>query len=391
MNTGVATTYENLMTFDMADMANIALQKDDIDTYKKWLMTRPANYYAVIDSTVAAPSSYANLQYNSKFPLILTDNSGEEHYCKFRLVPEAIAPFQGLLTEAQQREVWKPTADQDDQRKRRYLRKELEKRLKEGTETRFLLQIMTKRKTGLEPPIFFHPIADWQTPWRKVAEIDALQSVDGGQAKEVWGPLLGRHPSAEANEELPPQAEILPDEFQIIQPTNSFDPNWINYCRHEVYHRNLHCRRLRAYIEAPKQKFKGKRVNLGPSPGPSPAGSPTGSPMPSRKLNATIKNVAKYKVTAYTGNVWYAGTDSVIRLSIVGTSGATRLHNLNTKWENDFEADSTKTYTFLDYDVGRLEFIIVEMERPKMEKLWSALVPGNSDWYIPINPNIELY
>ena len=380
MNTGVAATYENLMTFDMANMANTALQNGDIDTYKKWLATRPANYYAVVDSTVAAPSSYANLQYNSKFPLILKDSSGEEHYCRFRLVPEAIAPFQGLLNEAQQREVWNPRANQDDQRKRRYLRKEMHKRLKEGTETRFLLQIMTKKKTGLEPPIFFHPIADWQTPWRKVAEIDALHSLD---EKDVWGPLLGHHPCTEATEDLPPQIEILPDAFQIIQPTNSFDPNWINYCRHEVYHRNLHCRRLRAYIEAPKQKFKGKCVNLGPSPVPSPVQSPTQSPMTSRKLNATIKNVAKYKVTAYTGDVWYAGTDSVIRLSIVGTSGATRLHNLNTKWENDFEAGATKTYSFLDYDVGPLEFIIVQMERPKMEKLWSALVPGNSDWYIP--------
>ena len=365
MNTGVTTTYENLMTFDMADMANVALQKGDVDTYKKWLMTRPANYYAVIDSTVSAPSSYADLQYNSKFPLILTDSSGEEHYCRFRLVPEAIAPFQGLLTEAQQRDIWNPTADEDDERKRKYLRREMQKRLKEGTETRFLLQIMTKKKTGLEPPIFFYPIADWQVPWRKVAEIDLLQSVDADQIKDVWG-----------------DPQIMPSEFQIIQPTNSFDPNWINYCRHEVYHRNIHCRRLRAYIEAPKQKFKGKCVNLGPSPMASPRPSPPGSPLPPRKIATTPdKNVAKYMVTVFTGNVWYAGTDSVIRLSIVGTGGATRLHNLNSKWENDFEAGSTKTYSFLDFDVGRLEFVIVEMERPKMDKLWSALVPGNSDWY----------
>ena len=34
MNTGVTTTYENLMTFDMADMANRALQKEDVETYK---------------------------------------------------------------------------------------------------------------------------------------------------------------------------------------------------------------------------------------------------------------------------------------------------------------------------------------------------------------------
>ena len=36
--------------------------------------------------------------------------------------------------------------------------------------------------------------------------------------------------------------------------------------------------------------------------------------------------------------------------------------------------------TFLDFDVGPLEFVIVKMEKPKMKKLWHALVPGNSDW-----------
>ena len=97
MNTGVTTTYENLMTFDMADMANKALQKEDVETYKDWLKTRPANFYGVIDSTIGAPSSYANLQYNSKFPLILKDGSGDEYFCKFRLVPEVIKEFEGLL------------------------------------------------------------------------------------------------------------------------------------------------------------------------------------------------------------------------------------------------------------------------------------------------------
>ena len=365
MNTGVAATYENLMTFDMAEMANLALKTDDIETYKKWLTTRPSNYYAVVDSAVVAPSSYANLQYNSKFPLILTDLAGEEHYCRFRLVPEAVQPFDGLLTEVEQREVWNQKADPDGERKPHYLRKEMQRRLKEGKETRFLLQMMTKKKTGLEPPIFFHPIADWKTPWRKVAEIDNLQTLSAEQTKGVWG-----------------DPKILPAEFQIIQPRNSFDPNWINYCRHEVYHRNIHCRMVRGHIEAPKQKFKGGVANLGPSPGASPATSPTSSPLPLRKNkpDRPDRNVSKYKVTVFTGNFWYAGTDSVIRLSVVGRSGATRLHNLNSKWENDFEAGSTKTYSFLDLDVGPLEFVIVKMEQPKMDKLWNALVPGNSDW-----------
>ena len=102
--------------------------------------------------------------------------------------------------------------------------------------------------------------------------------------------------------------------------------------------------------------------------------------MRKNKPDRPDRNVSKYKVTVFTGNFWYAGTDSVIRLSVVGRSGATRLHNLNSKWENDFEAGSTKTYSFLDLDVGPLEFVIVKMEQPKMDKLWNALVPGNSDW-----------
>ena len=365
MNTGVTTTYENLMTFDMADMANRALQKEDVETYKDWLKTRPANFYGVIDSTIGAPSSYANLQYNSKFPLILTDSSGDEYYCKFRLVPEVIKEFEGLLDEAQQRQVWDPKADKSDQRTPNYLRKEMQARVKEGKETRFLLQIMVKKKTGLEAPIFFYPIADWRLPWRKVAEIDIKDSLDPDQRKDVWG-----------------DPQVLPEEFQILQPVNSSDPKWINYCRHKVYHRNLHCRRVRSYIEAPKQKFKGKTVNLGTplgTPIGTPAQSPSSSPVLIRRAE-TVKNVEKYKVTVFTGNMWYAGTDSTIRLSVVGENGATRLHNLDTKWENDFEAGSTKTYTFLDFDVGPLEFVIVKMEKPKMKKLWHALVPGNSDW-----------
>ena len=44
----------------------------------------------------------------------------------------------------------------------------------------------------------------------------------------------------------------------------------------------------------------------------------------------------KYKVLVKTGSQRFAGTDSNVRLSIIGRDDQTRLHTLNT-WRDDFE------------------------------------------------------
>ena len=71
--------------------------------YKKWLFTRASDCYNIIEMTVRGPSSYTRLHFYSKFPLLLTDSTGVEHLAKFRLVPHEDGPFEGLLTEDQQK------------------------------------------------------------------------------------------------------------------------------------------------------------------------------------------------------------------------------------------------------------------------------------------------
>ena len=81
-----------------------AIGEGDIETYKKWLYARPSNFYNMAEMLVRGPSSYTRLHFYSKFPILLTDTTGQEHFCKFRLVPAEDGPFDGLLTQEQQRE-----------------------------------------------------------------------------------------------------------------------------------------------------------------------------------------------------------------------------------------------------------------------------------------------
>ena len=127
--------------------------------------------------TVRGPSSYTRLHFYSKFPILLTDTTGQEHFCKFRLVPAEDGPFDGLLTQAQQREIWVVEADPNDPRPPDYLRTELHSRIKEGTPTQLRVEVMTKLKTGTENALFFYPSADWKEPWRPMALVNLTEAL----------------------------------------------------------------------------------------------------------------------------------------------------------------------------------------------------------------------
>ena len=53
----------------------------------------------------------------------------------------------------------------------------------------------------------------------------------------------------------------------------------------------------------------------------------------------------KYKVLVKTGSQRFAGTDSNVRLSIIGKDDQTRLHTLNT-WRDDFEKGKIQKNVF---------------------------------------------
>ena len=147
MNTGTAGVFENFPTFCMAGQASKAIENGDIESYQKWLLARPSNYYNLAESLVRAPTSYLDLHYYSQFPLLLTDSRGQEHFCKFRLVPEEEGDkfYESLLDERQQRNLWDVKADVDDPRSVNYLQKELSERVAKENGAKMLLQVMTKR------------------------------------------------------------------------------------------------------------------------------------------------------------------------------------------------------------------------------------------------------
>ena len=332
-NTGSTSIFENHLTFAMNAQANQALEStpQNLAGYKRWLYARPANYYNLIDMMIKGPSSYTKLHYYTKFPILLTDSNGLEHYCKFRLVPfDRDSEIEGLLTEDDQREIWKRAADPQDGRSKDYLRTELHSRAKDG-ETHFRLEIMTKAKTGLEEQRFFHPSADWRSPWEDLALLNLDGTLTTEEMRNLWG--------APGN---------LPSGLSLIKPINSSDPNWTTYARNEIYTRNSHIRKVR-------EAFGGNPV--------------------SRSSNHLEANV-KYEVEMTTGDMKYAGTDSAVYVLIVGTDGATKKHYLDKWYKNDFEQGSKDTYKFDDRNVGMIEYMIVGIDHA------GCYIVGDSAWYL---------
>jgi len=330
MNTGSTGVFENLPTFAMVAQANRAIEEGNIEAYKKWLYARPSHFYNLIEMTVRGPSSYTRLHFYSKFPILLTDTTGQEHFCKFRLVPAEDGPFDGLLTEEQQREIWNVAAAANDPRAPDYLRDELHHRIKEGTPTQFRVEVMTKTKTGRENALFFYPSADWKEPWRPMALVELTEALTTDQLRTISG-----------------NPHVLPKGMSILDPVNSFDPNWINWSRKEIYNLNHQIRAIRHSAYGPDQRDDDQ------------------------------ENV-KYKVVVSTGSMKSAGTDASISIVVVGDEGTTKSHTLD-GWGDDFEAGDIQDYSFKDRHVGIIEFIILKLDD---DNFLRHLQTGNANWFL---------
>ena len=87
----------------------------------------------------------------------------------------------------------------------------------------------------------------------------------------------------------------------------------------------------------------------------------------------------KYKVVVCTGDMHNAGTDAKISTVVVGNQGSTAEHKLDKKWVDDFKRKAVDSYTFVDNNVGILEFVIIKMKKAKMDMIVAALAPGDPD------------
>ena len=99
-------------------------------------------------------------------------------------------------------------------------------------------------------------------------------------------------------------------------------------------------------------------------------------------VRSTSVQNTKYKVVVCTGDMHNAGTDAKISIVVVGNQGSTAEHKLDKKWVDDFKRRAVDSYTFVDNNVGILEFVIIKMKKAKMDMIVAALTPGDQDWYL---------
>ena len=84
-------------------------------------------------------------------------------------------------------------------------------------------------------------------------------------------------------------------------------------------------------------------------------------------VRSTSVQNTKYKVVVCTGDMHNAGTDAKISIVVVGNQGSTAEHKLDKKWVDDFKRRAVDSYTFVDNNVGILEFVIIKMKKAKMD------------------------
>ena len=71
---------------------------------------------------------------------------------------------------------------------------------------------------------------------------------------------------------------------------------------------------------------------------------------------------AEYKVIVKTGEYSWAGTNSLVQLTVIGDSGVTKLHELDT-WRDDHEKGDTCQFSFEDINVGNIEYVSLYLDK----------------------------
>ena len=85
----------------------------------------------------------------------------------------------------------------------------------------------------------------------------------------------------------------------------------------------------------------------------------------------------KYQIQIKTGDQLYAGTNSKIKLKIIGSKGETEFTTLDHVFYNDFQYGATDTYTIAGDDIGDIECISI------LAKIVSVVKYSLScDWYV---------
>jgi hypothetical protein len=64
------------------------------------------------------------------------------------------------------------------------------------------------------------------------------------------------------------------------------------------------------------------------------------------------KNAVTYRVAVETGNVWFAGTDANVYITLIGSKGTSEERLLDTPGHDDFEAGNTDIFELVMQDVG---------------------------------------
>ena len=186
-------------------------KRDQAKAVERWMLSSPINYSSACAAFVKNPSSAAGLVYNSTFPLALQAEDGRKYFVKFRIVPKDLENISGRLEEEEQKELWnKFSVDEEDQRERDYLKKELLERIASHSPTQMRLEMMSIEQEEENLDLLI-PGTDWGRTWQDLGCI-TLCDVD----------MQEQSPDSKIRF----RCDNLPAGLSIIESSGPADPTW---------------------------------------------------------------------------------------------------------------------------------------------------------------------
>ncbi|ELT88718.1 hypothetical protein CAPTEDRAFT_175721 [Capitella teleta] len=290
--------------------------KEGTDGLKKWVFQKPINYYSRVENIRRAPDSYYDQRYYSQVTYSFTADDGVPRVARIRMVPADGSRQSGKPEKGDQENVWYVLDTGrlvDEKRKKNYLREEFTQKL--NTQPfQYRLQVQIRECN------IYNSCIEWDTdevPWHDLAIIT------------ITTPLT---------EDL-----LRLTKFQLSNQVESFTPAL-----------PVSTQGFRSLVLAVKE-FHGIADSIGES---------------GNNVDIPLDKLKYYKISVVTGNVYKAGTDADVFITILGLKGKTRTINLDQKFHDDFESGQTDEFEEMGNDVGEITSIEMSIGTGILARRW---------------------
>ncbi len=214
LNTGSQSLFWNVASF--IKLATMRRERYGVE-YQDFYKAYPDGRVGAIQTLRRHPTSFTNLTYYSKTPLLWMSTDGVKHYVKYRIIPYEEVAETGLIFGDDLIEPEVQRIIPGDKLSRNYLKDEFTDRLKNGQIVKYRFQAQVRKAEPDEDPIIFNCCVDWpedEFPYRNVGVLTLTEPLSWDESN--WTAFSVKN---------------LPESLKILPAHSIYDYNSLNYIR----------------------------------------------------------------------------------------------------------------------------------------------------------------